>query len=297
MHKKLRKAWVAGKRALALLRVRLRARFKWWRLGSRQDLDTTLAEVKHNPQVVSPREAGMMRGILKLSDLKIRDVMIARNDIASVKIDDDYTRLVAAVDEWEHSRYPVFDGQEEKVVGLLLAKDLLKHTDGSGTFDLKKHMRPAIFQPESKVLSVLLEEFLTKRIHMMIALDEFSQVAGIVTIEDVIERIVGEIFDESDDEDDRDVRTEDDDKSGEQTFHIKGGMSVGLFNEQFGAQLPTGTADNLSGWLAAALEHVPQPGEVYTGYGFVFTVSEADERRVLEVAVRPVKEEPPADED
>lgn len=271
-------------------------------LNNREDFVEMLDNLQQDGQVISARELAMMKGILSMSNLKIRDVMISRSDIVSVKSDDDYAQLVRTVQEWQHSRYPVFDPQEEKVVGLLLAKDLLKHAGddrAEQAFSLADNMRKVFFQPESKFLNVVLDEFRSERSHMVVVMDEFSQVAGIATIEDVIERIVGEIFDESDEADDLVIWEDKSGKNGKPAKppQVKGTMSLEVFNEHFDAQLPTDTADNLSAWLAAAFGRIPKNGDSHTQHGFVFTVIKADERRVYWLSVEADTNTPRSDEE
>ena len=234
----------------------------------------TALQKDHN--VLTPREMSMMRGILLMSQWKIRDVMISRSDVVGINERDSYARLVATVREWQHSRYPIFDAGGENITGLLLAKDLLVYADHPDDFNISRVARPVMFQPESKSLDLLLDDFRVKRSHLVVALDEFSQPSGIVTIEDVLERIVGEIFDESDEQDDSDTSPLPDGLG----HSVKGTLSVEEFNEQFGADLPSGIADSVAGWLAAEMGRIPSAGEIYRKHNLTFQVTKADLRRV-----------------
>lgn len=252
------------------------------RPDDRGELMDLLQKLQQERHFLSAREMLMIEGVLRIREWKVRDVMIAINDAVSMRIDDDYARAVATVREWQHSRYPVFDKNNESVLGILLAKDLLGYTDRPAEFQMADVMRKAVFESVSKSLDTLLEDFRTQRSHMVIAVDEYSQTAGIVTIEDLLERIVGEIEDESDEEDDRVVVELPND-----AYAVKATMSVEEFNAQFKAALPTGNADNIAGWLAAELGGMPKKGDQFQKHGFTFKVVKADERRVYMLEIAP----------
>ena len=218
----------------------------------------------------------MMEGALRIAELKVRDVMIPRSEWTAVRAGDSYESAVATVCEWQHSRYPVLDGDGEKVVGILLAKDLLNYAARPESFSLRSAMRPAIFEPLSKPLNFLLEEFRRRRNHMVVAVDEYAMPAGIVTIEDVLERIVGEIEDESDEEKEGKILTFADANSA----RVKGGATIEMFNRGFGAALDAGEADTIAGWMAARLGHVPRVGETLRDGDITFEAVEADGRAV-----------------
>ena len=224
----------------------------------------------------------MMEGALRIADLRIRDVMISKSDWAAVRESHSYDAVLKTVREVRHSRYPVLDDSGEKVVGVLLAKDLLNHADAPESFSLKSAMRPPVFEPTSKPLNFLLDEFQRRREHMVVALDEDGMPAGIVTIEDVLERIVGDIEDESDSQEEKIFIPLD-----ANSAQVRGGASLQLFNERFGANLDGG-ADTVAGWMAAELGHIPKVGEIVRAGDITLEAVKADERaaRIL-VARRP----------
>ncbi len=226
----------------------------------------------------------MIEGVIRMSKWQARDVMIPKNDIIGVYIADDYNAVLQTICEHEHSRYPVFDKEQENIIGILLAKDLLIYSKDSETFSLPKIMREPNFEPLTKRLDHLLEDFRVSRQHLVVIVDEYELPAGIVTIEDVLERIVGEIEDEFDDESDRPTKT---DSDGD--IVINGAISVEEFNAEFNTNIPEDGADTVAGWMAAKMGHLPQSGESHESDGFIFKVQEADDRRVYFIKVCPSK--------
>jgi len=216
--------------------------------------------------------------VLEVSDLQVRDIMVPRAQMVCIRRDDPLPRIVASVVDSGHSRFPVLEDDRDDVVGILLAKDLLRlYASGSSSkFDMREYMRPAVFVPESKRLNVLLKEFRINHNHMAIVIDEYSGVAGLVTIEDVIEQIVGEIDDEFDVEDDHNIR-----RDAERQFTVRGVTRIAEFNEFFGARLSEEEGfDTVAGLLMKQLGHLPRRGESATIDGFEFRVLRADRRRI-----------------
>jgi magnesium and cobalt transporter len=193
-----------------------------------------------------------------------------------------------------HSRFPVMDEDRDDIVGILLAKDLLRLTAAQGRerFDIREYMRPAVFVPESKRLNVLLREFQRSRNHMAIVVDEYGGVSGLVTIEDVIEQIVGEIDDEFDVEDDQNIR-----RDAERQFTVRGITRIAEFNEYFGARLSQEQGvDTVAGLLMKQLGRLPRRGESASIEGFEFRVLRADRRRIEALRVLAPRDVPPAEE-
>ncbi|HEY8509666.1 MAG TPA: transporter associated domain-containing protein [Steroidobacteraceae bacterium] len=219
----------------------------------------------------------MLEGVLEVSDLQVRDIMVPRAQMVFVRRDDPFTRILEIVAESGHSRFPVMDEDRDDIVGILLAKDLLRMfaSRASERFDIREYMRPAVFVPESKRLNILLKEFRRNRNHMAIVVDEYGGVAGLVTIEDVIEQIVGDIEDEYDVEDDQNIR-----KEAERQFSVRGITRIDEFNEYFGANLPEEEFDTVAGLVMKQLGRLPRRGESVTFDGFEFRVVRADRRRV-----------------
>ena len=221
----------------------------------------------------------MIEGVLAVSDLHARDVMVPRAQMVYVRRDDPITRILPTVVESGHSRFPVMDEDRDDIVGILLAKDLLRlcgHDGEEERFDIREFMRPAVFVPESKRLDVLLKEFRGNRQHMAIVVDEYGGVAGLITIEDVIEQIVGEIDDEFDVEDDQNIR-----KESERQYLVRGVTRIEEFNEYFGARLPEEQGfETVAGLLMRQFGRLPRRGESATVDGFEFRITRADRRRI-----------------
>jgi magnesium and cobalt transporter len=240
----------------------------------------------------------MIEGVLDVSDLQVRDIMVPRAQMVFIRRDERAAAILPKVVESGHSRFPVMDEDRDDIVGILLAKDLLRLTvEKRERFDIREFMRPALFVPESKRLNVLLREFRRNRNHMAIVVDEYGGVSGLVTIEDVIEQIVGEIDDEYDVEDDQNIR-----RDAERQFTVRGVTRIAEFNEYFSAQLSEEQGfDTVAGLVMKQLGHLPRRGESASIDGFEFRVLRADRRRIeaLRVVaprdVLPPPEERPAD--
>jgi magnesium and cobalt transporter len=220
----------------------------------------------------------MLEGVLEVSDLQVRDIMVPRAQMVCVRRDDPASTLLPVVVESGHSRFPVMDADRDDIVGILLAKDLLRLciSDGKERFDIREYMRPSVFVPESKRLNVLLKDFRRNRNHMAIVVDEYGGVSGLVTIEDVIEQIVGEIDDEFDVEDDQNIR-----KEADRQFTVRGVTRIDEFNEYFGSKLSEEEGfDTVAGLLMKQLGRLPRRGEAATIDGFEFRVARADRRRI-----------------
>jgi magnesium and cobalt transporter len=233
----------------------------------------------------------MLEGVLEVSDLQVRDIMVPRAQMVFVRRDDPASRILPTVVESGHSRFPVMDEDRDDIVGILLAKDLLRlvSSEAREGFDIREFMRPAIFVPESKRLNVLLKEFRGSRNHMAIVVDEYGGVAGLVTIEDVIEQIVGEIDDEFDVEDDQNIR-----KEAERLFVVRGVTRIEEFNEYFGAHLSEEEGfETVAGLLMKQLGRLPRRGESATIGGFEFRVMRADRRRIDALRVVPPRDVTP----
>jgi magnesium and cobalt transporter len=237
----------------------------------------------------------MLEGVLAVGELKVRDIMIARSMMVVVGRDDEPKELLSAVVESGHSRFPVTGEDRDEIVGILLAKDLLRHfvesTDQD--FDIREFVRPAVFVPESKRLNVLLREFRKNHNHMAIVVDEYGGVAGLVTIEDVIEQIVGDIADEHDTDDDQPIR-----RDREREFTVQALTRIEDFNEYFGATLADDDYDTVGGLVAQAFGRVPRRGDVVRIGEFEFRVVRASRRRIESLRVVTARDvEPPAADD
>jgi magnesium and cobalt transporter len=228
--------------------------------------------------VVDSDALTMLEGVLEVGDLQVRDIMVPRAGMVFVRRNERASRILAVVVESGHSRFPVMDADRDNIVGILLAKDLLRLTTAEKRerFDIREFMRPAVFVPESKRLNVLLKEFRRSRNHMAIVVDEYGGVSGLVTIEDVIEQIVGEIDDEFDVEDDQNIR-----RDAERQFTVRGVTRITEFNEYFSSQLSDAEGfDTVAGLVIKQLGRLPRRGESATVDGFEFRVLRADRRRI-----------------
>jgi len=279
----------------------LNATGRWLRkigqtLGEPQDRDDLVAILRAAGErgVIDDDACTMLEGVLEVADLQVRDIMVPRGQMISVRRDDPPARLVPTVVESGHSRFPVMDEDKDDIIGILLAKDLLRmYAAGARErFDIREYMRPAVFVPESKRLNVLLKEFRRNRNHMAIVVDEYGGVAGLVTIEDVIEQIVGEIDDEFDVEDDHNIR-----KEAERQFTVRGVTRIDEFNEYFGAHLSEEEGfDTVAGLLMKEFGRLPRRGDSATIDGFEFRVTRADRRRIDTLRVVPPQDVIPPEE-
>ena len=222
----------------------------------------------------------IIEGALAASDTRVTDVMIPRAQMDVIDIDDPMSEIIPVVINAAHSRFPVVDGNRDKVLGILLAKDLLRiQTEAS--FDLRDWLRPAVFIPESKRLNVLLREFRVSRNHMAIVVNEYGGVAGLVTIEDVLEQIVGDIEDEYDfDEAHDNIRL---DSTGR--YRVKARTEIEDFNEAFTTAFSDDEFDTVGGLILRHLGRVPKRNEIIDIDGMRFQVLRADSRRLYTLLV------------
>lgn len=223
----------------------------------------------------------MMEGVFAVMDEQVRDVMVPRSQMEVVEKDASLQEILAVVTPSGHSRFPVIGDSRDEVLGILLAKDLLQYVaDSSQPFELQDITRPAAFIPESKRLNTLLKEFRTSRNHMAIVVDEYGGVAGLVTIEDVLEQIVGEIDDEHDTEEDQNIKVEADNR-----YFVKALTEIQEFNEYFKSTFDDEEFDTIGGLILGYLGHMPKRGEELEIEGFHFTVLGADSRRLHRLLV------------
>ena len=220
----------------------------------------------------------MMEGAMSVAELTVGDVMISRSQMVSLPAEGRFLDLMKQVVESGHSRFPVHGENKDEVLGILLAKDLLRGVvadNGPGT--IRELLRPAVLIPESKKLNVLLKEFRLSRNHMAIVVDEYGGVAGLVTIEDVLEQIVGEIDDEHDEAEDATKLIA---AQADGQYVVDALTPIGDFNERFGAAFPDDEYDTIGGLVTAAIGHLPEAGEELALGRFHFRVGRADRRRV-----------------
>ena len=233
---------------------------------SRDELISTLADAE-NRELIAPESRVMLEGVLRMADLTAGDVMVAAPRMDLLDIDAPYEDVLHTVIDTGHSRFPVYEGSRENIIGILMAKDLLK-LQRAPELNLRTMLRPAVFVPESKGLNELLRDFRSNRNHLAIVIDEFGTTAGLITIEDVLEEIVGEIEDEFDE------------KGGESGIYtladgsqrVAGDVSIEAVNEAFGTALPADDFDTIGGLVAHECGRVPRRGESVQVGSLVFSV-------------------------
>ena len=222
----------------------------------------------------------MIEGVLQVSEMQVRDIMIPRAQMDVIDIAEPPEQFIPFVIETAHSRFPVIDKEKDDVVGILLAKDLLRYYAGQ-EFDVRDMLRPAVFIPESKRLNVLLKEFRASRNHIAIVVDEYGGVAGVVTIEDVLEQIVGEIEDEFDYDEDEDNIFAD----AQGRWRVKAQTGIGDFNEALGTTYGDEDYATVGGLVIDKFGRLPKRGEHIAFDGLKFTVLRADSRRLHSLLV------------
>ena len=243
---------------------------------SREDLIEILRDAQANG-LLGPDTLKMLEGALGVSERQVGDIMVPRMQMVSLSVAAPFMDLMKLVVESGHSRFPVHGEDKDEILGILLAKDLLRGivSDG-GPGSIRELLRPAVLIPESKRLNVLLKEFRLSRNHMAIVVDEHGGVAGLVTIEDVLEQIVGQIDDEHDDADAAKMIA----AQADGQFMVDALTPIADFNEQFGADFPDDEYDTIGGFITAAIGHLPEAGEELALGRFHFRVGRADARRV-----------------
>lgn len=238
--------------------------------------------------VLSGEMLGMMERILQVSDMQVREVMVPKAQMVVIPKNSKLDKILPIVIESGHSRFPVVDSHGRDVIGILLAKDLLRygyHHD-SADFNVNQIIRSAIFTPQSKRLDILLREFRVNRNHIAIVLDEYGHVAGLVTIEDVLEQIVGEIEDEYDiDEEDGHIKKLDDG-----TYIVKASTSIEEFNDYFHSHFSDEEFDTMGGIILQGFAHLPNRGEIIKMQNIRFKILHSDNRRIYLMEVKPIKQ-------
>ena len=248
---------------------------------TREDLIEILRDARSN-RIIDGDTQRMLEGALAVSTMTVADVMVPRAQMVSLPGDATLLELMKAVVESGHSRFPVHGEDRDEILGILLAKDLLRGIVADNTAeDVRSLLRPAVLVPKSKRLDLLLREFRSLRHHMAIVVDEHGGVAGLVTIEDVLEQIVGEIDDEHDDDAPVAAIAAGDDGR----FVLPALTPIEDFNQRFNARLPDDEFDTLGGLITAGIGHLPEPGEQHRVGRFEFTVIEADQRRLHTLGV------------
>jgi len=225
--------------------------------------------------VVDADTVRMMEGALLVSEMQVRDIMVPRSEAVFVEEGGSPQDFLSKAVDSGHSRFPVFDDRREAVIGILLAKDLLNNTISEDKVNLKDLLRPPVFVPESKRLNILLREFKANRQHLAVVVDEYGTVSGLVSIEDVIEQIVGEIDDEHDYDNEENIR-----RHGKERYTVKATTPLDELSEYFNVSFQSDDCETIGGLIAQNMGHVPKKGEETSLSGFLFKVLRADRRRV-----------------
>lgn len=227
----------------------------------------------------------MIEGVMQVSEMQVRDVMIPRSQMDTIDINEKPEEFIPVVIETAHSRFPVIEGSKDQIIGILLAKDLLRYYASKGEFNIRDMLRPVVYIPESKRLNILLKDFRSNRNHMAIVVDEYGGVAGLVTIEDVLEQIVGDIEDEYDfDEEDAYIVADTDGH-----YRVKSITEISSFNETLGATLSDKEFDTIGGLVINKFGRLPKNGESIAIEDFNFTAIRADSRRLHLLKVERIK--------
>lgn len=252
---------------------------------NRKDLQDVLAVAVEN-EIIDRDACSIMEGAMEVSDMQARDIMIPRPQMVVIKADTSLEEILPQIVRTAHSRYPVVGDSMDDIYGILLVKDLLPRilNKDSSEFSIRELLRPTVVVPESKRLNVLLREFRENRNHMAIVIDEYGGVAGLVTIEDVLEEIVGDIEDETDAETDHFIR-----KITDDDYFIKALTPIEDFNEYFGTTFSDDDFDTIGGLVIQALGHMPSRNETATIDRFEFQVINADQRKIHSLRMRPLQ--------
>ena len=227
-------------------------------------------------QLFGADELTMIEGVLQVADMQVRDIMIPRGQMVVLDHEDSLPDIIEKITTCGHSRFPVIDDDKDDVVGILLAKDLLHMSlDQSDAFEINEYIRPASFIPESKRLNVLLKEFRLNRSHMAMIVDEYGGVSGLITIEDVLEQIVGKIDDEYDADEEVDIQPH-----GSNRYSVRALTPLPEFNEYFDTDFESEDVETIGGYLLGQIGHLPERGESIAVDDLTFKVLNADSRQV-----------------
>ncbi|CDL83431.1 CNNM family magnesium/cobalt transport protein CorC [Xenorhabdus szentirmaii] len=248
---------------------------------NRDDLVELIRDSEQN-DLIDPDTREMLEGVMDIADQRVRDIMIPRSQIVTLKRNQPLDECLDVITDSAHSRFPVISEDKDHIEGILMAKDLLPFMrTNAEPFSIDKVLRQAVVVPESKRVDRLLKEFRSQRYHMAIVIDEFGGVSGLVTIEDILELIVGEIEDEYDDEEDNDIRP-----LSRHTYSVRALTQIEDFNDVFGTHFSDEEVDTIGGLVMQAFGHLPSRGESITIDDYLFKVAMSDSRKIIQVHVK-----------
>ena len=247
---------------------------------NREELVEAIRDSEQN-EVINQETRQMIEGVIEISELRVRDIMIPRSQIVFINAQQSVSECLDVIIESAHSRFPVIADERDNVIGLLLAKDLLKYLrPDAQPFSVHEVLRPAVIIPESKRVDRMLKEFRSERFHMAIVVDEFGSISGLVTIEDILEQIVGDIEDEFDEEDVEDIR-----QLSKHIYAVQALTDIEDFNQYFGTGFTGEEVDTIGGVIMQAFGYLPTRGESITLDNIEFKVTSADSRRIIQLRV------------
>ena len=266
----------------------------WWQKWIRKSMDTSVInheelidEIRQSQKnnIIGTESLGMLEGVMQVDKLQVRDIMIPRANIRFLQMNDSFHDILEVVLDAAHSRYPVFDDDKDDVEGILLAKDLLKYVGNEESFDINDIIRHPSFVPESQQLNTLLSQFRNSRNHMAIVVDEYSGTSGLVTIEDVLEQIVGDIDDEHDDVDEKNnILAQNDGR-----YTVQANTEIEEFNEYFSCDMSSKNYDTIGGLVSQKAGKIPRQGEEINLKPFHFKVLRSDGRRIQLLEVNKIE--------
>lgn len=257
------------------------SRFFQGELKNREALVEVIRDSEQN-ELIDQDTREMIEGVMEIAELRVRDIMIPRAQIVFINKEQSLDECLDIIIESSHSRFPVVSDERDNVEGLLLAKDLLPFSrSNASTFDMQSILRPAVIVPESKRVDRMLKEFRSERFHMAIVVDEFGAISGLVTIEDILEQIVGDIEDEFDEQDADDIK-----QLSKHTYSVRALTDIDDFNHRFNTQFDAEEVDTIGGIVMQAFGYLPNRGEEITIQGLHFKVVSADSRKIIQLRVR-----------
>ena len=249
---------------------------------SKEELVEVISEAERS-EIIDPQTREMIEGVIGVNEMRVRDIMIPRAQMTTIDVEQDVEAFLPVMLESAHSRFPVISEDKDHIEGILLAKDLLSYAfNAEREFNLRDVLRPAVIVPESKRVDVLLKEFRQQRYHMAIVVDEYGGVSGLVTIEDILEIIVGEIEDEFDTEE---SGTDDIRPLNKSTYSVKALTPVDEFNSFFETSFSEEEADTIGGIVLKAFGHMPETNDEVTIGDIQFKVTNSDKRRLIQLKV------------